>query len=46
VCGCFKGSLLEFEKKVEKTHGDNEHGIDYKNFIQKVKLYKEVTNEQ
>jgi hypothetical protein len=44
VCGFFKGSLLEFEEKVKETHGDNQHGIDYKNWIQKVKLYK--GNEQ
>jgi hypothetical protein len=40
VCGCFKGTLEDFEKAVEKKHGDNQHGIDYKNWIQKVKLYK------
>jgi len=33
VCGCFRGSLLEFEKAVIKTHGDNEHGIRYQQVI-------------
>ena len=45
VCGCFKGTLEEFEKAVEEKHGDNQHGIDYKNWIVRVKLYKEVTND-
>ena len=29
-CGCFKGSLDEFLKKVSETHGDNEHGKAYR----------------
>ena len=29
-CGCFKGSLDEFLKKVSETHGDNEHGEAYR----------------
>jgi hypothetical protein len=40
VCGCFKGTLDDFEKAVEEKHGDNQYGIEYKNWIQKVKLYK------
>jgi hypothetical protein len=39
-CGWFKGTLEDFEKAVEEKHGDNQHGISYKNWIQKVKLYK------
>jgi hypothetical protein len=41
VCGCFIGTLDDFEKAVEQKHGDNQYGIEYKNWIQKVKLYKE-----
>ena len=36
-CGCFSGNLVEFEKAVNKTHGDNEHGIAYKKEIEIVK---------
>ena len=32
-CGCFRGTLAEFEAKVEKTHGDNEHGRYYRALI-------------
>jgi hypothetical protein len=44
VCGWFRGTLEDFEKEVEEKHRNNQHGIDYKNWIQKVKLYK--GNEQ
>ena len=30
VCGCFNGTLEEFENRVELTHGDNKFGRDYK----------------
>ena len=36
--GCFKGTIDEFEKKVETTHGDNEHAQAYKLAIQLAKL--------
>ena len=45
MCGCFEGTLEEFELKVKETHGDNQHAQDYHKWIQRVKLYKEVTNE-
>lgn len=38
VCGCFRGNLEEFEAKVKKTHGENEHAINYLKEIEKVKL--------
>ena len=28
-CGCFTGTLDEFEAKVRETHGSNKHGRDY-----------------
>jgi hypothetical protein len=37
VCGCFTGNLLDFEKAVEKTHGDNEFGEQYKKYIAEVR---------
>ena len=39
TCGCFYGSLDEFDKKVEKTHGDNRYGKEYKAFIELVKIH-------
>lgn len=35
--GCFSGTLEEFEKAVEKTHGDNEHAKTYKLAIELIK---------
>ena len=32
-CGCFSGSVEEFEKRVEKTHGDSKFGREYKAVI-------------
>ena len=29
ACGCFYGSIDEFEKQVRKTHGDNQYGKEY-----------------
>ena len=39
-CGCFKGSLDDFEKKVKETHQGNNHELDYLAMIEfaKVKL--------
>lgn len=28
-CGCFKGDIDEFEKQVQKVHGDDKHGRVY-----------------
>ena len=28
-CGCFKGDIDDFEKKVQKVHGDDKHGRVY-----------------
>lgn len=36
--GCFNGSLEEFEKAVNKTHGDNEHGKVYRLAIELIKV--------
>lgn len=34
ICGCFYGTLEEFKAKVNKTHGDNFHGITYRYVIE------------
>jgi hypothetical protein len=33
VCGCFSGTLEEFEKRVEETHGNSQYGLEYKAVI-------------
>ncbi len=39
VCGCFKGSLEEFEKAVLETHKDNDlYREQYLKEIEKVKI--------
>ena len=42
ICGCFRGSLLEFKKAVKETHGENEFGKEYSHFI---KLAEYVINQ-
>ena len=37
-CGCFYGSIEEFEKKVKKTHGDNQYGKEYLAFAELLKV--------
>ena len=37
-CGCFKGTLEEFEKKVKETHQGNKHERDYLALIEFVKV--------
>jgi hypothetical protein len=32
-CGCFVGTLAEFEAKVQSTHGDSVHGQNYRDAI-------------
>ncbi len=39
VCGCFKGNIKEFLNAVDKVHGNNKYGKEYKEFIAKVKMY-------
>ena len=36
-CGCFYGSLEDFVKQVEKTHGDNKFGREYRAIIEVIK---------
>ena len=38
TCGCFRGTLDEFAKKVDETHGDNNHARDYKALVEFVKV--------
>lgn len=45
-CGCFHGNLKEFAEAVEKTHGDNEYGKQYRREIEKVKALFELEEEE
>ena len=36
-CGCFRGTIDEFEEKVRETHGDNQYRKDYRDTIDYVK---------
>lgn len=38
TCGCFSGSIKEFEKIVEETHGDSKFGREYKAIINVIKI--------
>ena len=42
VCGCFKGTLQEFENRINAVHGEDRHGQDYMKWIKTVKDYKEA----
>jgi hypothetical protein len=39
VCGCFIGTLEEFEKKIKEKYGNNEYAKEYFAWIKKVKRY-------
>jgi hypothetical protein len=41
VVGCFRGTLAELEKAVEKTHKDNPvYLMQYRKFIKAVRAYQ------
>ena len=42
MCGCFKGTLDEFETKVKETHHGNKHERDYLALIQFAKVKFEL----
>ena len=45
-CGCFHGNLKEFAEAVERTHGDNKYGKQYRREIEKVKALFELEEEE
>ena len=49
-CGCFTGTLKEFEKRVKETHGNNEHGREYRLAIklikERAKRWKPITKAE
>ena len=38
-CGCFEGTLNQFEAQIEKTHGNNKFGKEYMALISLVKIH-------
>ena len=38
-CGCFNGTVDEFEAAVEKTHGNNKYGREYKSIINTARIH-------
>ena len=42
TCGCFLGTLEEFEKKVTETHGDNKFAWEYNALVSLIKIHFEV----
>jgi len=45
-CGCFSGTLVDFEKKVKETHADNEHAKAYQAAIALAKIRFAVAQEE
>ena len=48
-CGCFFGTLKEFEAQVEETHGNNKYGREYKVLIELIKVHfglEKITDEE
>ena len=39
TCGCFSGSLVEFQVKVKETHGDNKYAREYLKAAEIVKIH-------
>ncbi|MDV3834175.1 hypothetical protein CMU13_12670, partial [Elizabethkingia anophelis] len=37
-CGCFYGSIEEFEKQVKETHGEGKNAKEYLSIIEVVKI--------
>ena len=41
-CGCFTGSIEEFEKSIDETHGDNNHGMAYRAMVCYIKSWIDI----
>lgn len=39
VCGCYEGTLEEFEKQVESTHSNDKYGQEYKLMIDMIRVH-------
>jgi hypothetical protein len=38
TCGCFNGTLDEFEKRVKETHDNSKYGREYLAMIEMIKI--------
>ena len=45
-CGCFRGNVDEFVKKVKETHGDNKHAKTYLTAAELAKMQIDLTPEE
>jgi hypothetical protein len=43
ICGCFKGTLVEFEAAVKRRHDDNDYAKQYEKQIALVKMLMETS---
>ncbi|MCM1223149.1 MAG: hypothetical protein NC548_52730, partial [Lachnospiraceae bacterium] len=44
-CGCFSGTIPEFEAKVKETHGDSKYAKEYLAAVEVVKIHFEEGND-
>lgn len=45
-CGCFFGTLTEFEQKVKETHGDSKYAKEYLACVEVVKIHFEIGEDE
>ena len=46
TCGCFSGSLVEFQAKVKETHGDNKYAREYLKAVEVVKIHFDLEESE
>ena len=46
ICGCFLGTLKEFEEQVEETRGNNKYGREYKVLIELIKIHFDLKEKK
>lgn len=46
TCGCFSGSLVEFQAKVKETHNDNKYAREYLKAVEIVKIHFDLEESE
>jgi len=46
VCGCFSGTIDDFEKRVSEVYGDTGHGAEYAKYIKIVRMIMAAEQEE
>ena len=46
TCGCFSGSLVEFQAKVKETHNDNKYAREYLKAVEIVKIHCDLEESE